>query len=466
MHLLLTGSLIATMSAWAVVPDGDVFDTGLASHFASAMEQSQDDCAASSLIVDGGTMLVVLDEQGDVTEIELGEMPRVAEQELRMAIPSVFAGAPTSISADALMCAAMGSAEESDEEEEVEVSVSVLNGDGQVVIEHNGERKVIEIDLGDLNFETIAEEMGNAGVDLNDMMGRLMSGDASPEVRAEVVVEMVDEDGERHHRRMHVGGEDHGGLGEHMTMMFVDEEGGHWSMGPGGPPPAHRRGHPEMGGDQKCSMCPGHGGMGNPRMPHHGGMGMGGGMMPHSGMGGMPGHGGMEMHFGGMSPHGGTHGGGHPHGKSAEAMLQEHMHFLMVMQDDPESAWGIIESLPPEMRAEHEELLEQLMHGGHAHDSFVDESMQFDHKIDMARKVSQRLNDEEAVAVFGVWQAREHLEPEAQVALLAPMMNDMDLRTSVRNAASFVVMEALGHLDDSAGATETLRDMILRNGRN
>jgi hypothetical protein len=44
------------------------------------------------------------------------------------------------------------------------------------------------------------------------------------------------------------------------------------------------------------------------------------------------------------------------------------------------------------------------------------------------------------------------------------MMNDNELIIAVRNAASFVVMEALGEMGDTAGATESLRSMIRRNG--
>jgi hypothetical protein len=147
----------------------------------------------------------------------------------------------------------------------------------------------------------------------------------------------------------------------------------------------------------------------------------------------------------------------------AADMLREHMHFLREMHEDPEQAWEIIESLPPEMRREHEELLEQLM-GGHDDHEFFARVQQFDEKIAMASQVAHRLNDSEAMAVFGVWQAREHMDPETRIGILTPMVSNESLRTSVRNAATFVVMEALGELDDRAGAAEALREMILRNG--
>jgi hypothetical protein len=476
MHLLLAGSALATVSAWAVMPAADVFDTGLAGHFASAMQQASEDCPATSMFVDGGSMLVLLDERGGVTEVELGAMPRQAERELRMAMPGVFAGAMTAITPDALVCAAIGA----EEEEEVQAQVEVSNGGGTIIIEHNGERREVDIDLGDLDFDVITEEMGEAGIDMRALMGRLMSGDMRPEVHAEVVVEMVDEDGEHHRRHVHRGGNEDGPHDEQMMMRFMARQDGQWMPGrdPHGGPGMGQQG---MGAGNRCPMCSGGGprkmggprGMGGPRKMggHGGGMGSEGmhgpqGMMPPHGMMGRgmgAGHGeGSEHH--GMHGH---HGRGAGHGDMAADMLREHMHFLREMHEDPEQAWEIIESLPPEMRREHEELLGQLM-GGHDGDhddhEFFARVQQFDEKIAVAGQVAHRLNDSEALAVFGVWQAREHMDLETRIGLLAPMVSNEGLRTSVRNAAAFVVMEALGELDDKAGAAAALREMILRNG--
>ena len=443
MHLLLAGSTIAAVSGWAVMPAADVFDTGLAGHFASAMQHSNNDCLASSVLVDGGSMLVVLDERGGITEVELGAMPAVAEQELRMAIPPVFAAATTPISPDALMCAAVG------DDQEVDVQVEVANGGGTIVIEHNGDRREIEIDLGDIDFEQISEEMGEAGIDMHAVMGRLLSGGLSPEVQAEVVVEMVDDEGDRHRKRIHLGGNDDGLHERHMMMMFGGGKSGHRMPGHG--QTGQGMGRPGMGSGHACPMCGG----GGPRsMAGRGGHG-GQGMMPPQGP---MGHGGWGEGHGDM---------GEGHGDMAAGMLREHMHFLAEMHEDPERAWEIIESLPPEVRRAHEELLEQLMGGDdddHGEHEFFERAGEFDEKITVARRVAQRLNDAEAMAVFGVWQAREHLDPEERIAMLAPMVGNERLRTSVRNAAAFVVMEAHGELDDGASAADALRDMILRNG--
>jgi hypothetical protein len=432
---MLAGSMIATVSAWAVMPVADVFDTGLAGRFASAMQQADDDCLATSMLIDGGSMLVMLDERGGVTEIELGAMPARAEGELRMAMSGQFAGAMTAISPDALVCSAMGAI---DEEEEVEVQVEVVNGAGTIVIERNGERREMEIDL-----DEIAAEMDEAGVDMHALMGRLMHEGKNPWVHTEVVVEMVDDDGEHHRRRFHIG-EDEGGDHEERMMMFMGDPDARRMPGRD-PHGGQGMGHLERSGRESCPMCGrGVGGMG-PRGMHG----------PSRPFGAQRGHDDMQGHP----------GMGEGHGDMGADMLREHMHFLREMHEDPERAWEIIESLPPEMRREHEELLGQLMGDHHGDDGdFFGQAGQFVEKVEMARHVAQRLDDAEAMAIFGVWQVREHLEPEARIALLSPMVANEQLLRSVRNAASFVMMEALGEADEEAAAIRTLQEMILRNG--
>lgn len=375
MHLLLAGSMIATLSAWAVTPSTDIFKSGLAEHFASAMEQANQDCTDSPLIANGDSMLVMLDGRGDGTGVNLGSMPIIAARELRTAIPAVFAGAQPSVIRDALMSAAMGAAAES---EEVDVEVSVTNGAGQIVIEHNGDRKIIDIDLSDLgsiDLDGIAGEMGDSGIDMHALLRQMMSGAMSSGVQEEGEIEFTDDGG------------DHDGNDRERFMGF----------------PPEMMGHPGMGGN---------------------------------------------------------------YGDAAVDMLRQHMHFLAEMQHDPNMAWRSIESLPPEMRREYEELFHQLMGRNDEHDEngFFEQVDLFDEKLSAAGNAVNRLADKPAVAVFGVWQARELLDPQARVHLLAPMMNDKELIIAVRNAASFVVMEALGEMGDTAGATESLGDMIRRNG--
>ena len=436
MHLMLAGSMIATVSAWAVVPVADVFDTGLAGRFAAAMQQADDDCLATSMLVDGGSMLVMLDERGGVTEIELGTMPTRAEGELRMAMSGQFAGAMTAISPDALVCSAMGAV---DEEEEVEVRVEVVNGARTIVIERNGERREMEIDL-----DEIVAEMDDAGADMHALMSRLMHEDKNPEVHTEVIVEMIDDDGEHHRRHFHVGEDGNRDHEEHM-MMFMGDRDGQWTPGRG-PHGGQGMGYPGMNG---------HGDDGH-RRPGGGGMGAHGMHGSHRSFGPQRDHGDMQRHS----------GMGEGHGDMGADMLREHMHFLREMHENPERAWKIIESLPPEMRREHEEMLGQLLtrdHHGNEGD-FFGQARQFVEKVEMARHVTERLDDAEAMAIFGVWQAREHFEPEARIAVLAPIVANDQLLRSVRNAASFVVMESLGEVGDEIGAIETLQEMILRNG--
>jgi hypothetical protein len=412
MHLLLAGSTIATLSAWAVTPTADVFDTGLAGHFAAALHQADQDCLATSLIVDGGSMLVMLDERGGVTEIDLGVMPSIAEQELRMAMPSIFAGAMTAISADAMVCAALGAA---DEEEQIEVRVDMGNDGGTLVIEHNGERRVMELDLDDLgsiDFHKIASEMDEAGIDMHALIGRLMNGDAHPEVKVEMVIEVDDEDGNRTRRRMHIGGGDDGDQRDHIMMMFMGDEDGQWMPGRGGHEPHERseRRHPDMDGGHGCPLC-GRGG------EEHRGMGDRGDRHEPYGMMG-------------RGDRGHEHDGDRGHDHDGD---RGHEHDGMRDEDD-----------------------------GH---EFFERAGQFDEKIAMTRQVAARLSDQEAMAVFGVWQVREHLDPMDRIEMLLPMVTDVDLLRSVRNAAAFVVMESYGEIGDEDGAAETLREMILSNGR-
>ena len=395
MHLLLAGSMIATLSAWAVTPSTDIFNSGLAEHFASAIEQANQDCPASAPIANGDSMLVMLDGRGDSTEVILGSMPAIAARELRTAIPAVFAGAQPSVIREALINAAMGAAADS---EEIDVEVSVTNGVGQIVVEHNGDRKIIEIDLSDLgsiDLDAIAEEVGDSGIDMHTLLSQMMGGATSSAIQAEGVIEFTDDDGEHHQNRIRLG-DHHDGNDNERMMLFMGDEEGYWMPGPND----------------------GHNGMGR------------------------------------------------NHGDAGAEMLRQHMHFLAEMQDDPNRAWRIIESLPPEMRREHEEFFHQLMGHNDEHDDngFFEQVDLFDEKLSAAGNVVNRLADKPAIAVFGVWQARELLDPEARVHLLAPMMNDNELIIAVRNAASFVVMEALGEMGDTAGATESLRSMIRRNG--
>jgi hypothetical protein len=322
MYTLIAGSTLAILSAWTTTPASDVFNTGLARHFAIAMDQTQPDCLASTVFVDAGEMLVMLDERGDVLEIDLGGLP------------------------DAASTAMASMAEWSSD---VEVNVEVDNGVGTIRVVRDGEVEEYEIVLGDLG--------GSEGPSLGTLFKQMMRGDGRPEVHAKVVIEMDDEDGGR---RMQFD-TDEIDLG-HIMMMVMgdDDDGGVWIADPRG-----------------------------------------------------------ERHRGMRGVH--------------------EMHRVMRGQMDDRDR--------DERR-----------------DDFIDQGREFATKLSMASQVGLSLDNAEAVAIFAVWQAREHLDPRACVELLHPMVSNHDLYRSVRNAAAWVVMEAQADLDNREGSAETLRELILRNG--
>ncbi len=294
--------------------------------------------------------------------------------------------------------------------EEVEVTAEVVNGDGRIIVRRNGQERELAFDvegLEEIDFEDLVVEMGGGEDSMSDVLGRLMGGDIKPQIFAEVIVETEDEDGHRVRRRMDMGGEDH------ERWMMIDGEGRDhawimdWSHHPGMPMPGHGAG--PMGGWEHCG---------------------------HEGM--------------------------------SEDMMRQHMHFLQEMHEHPEHVWEMIERLPPDMRREHEEILHHMGGADRHHgeiDGFVREGQQFATKLAMAREVASWLNNGEAMAIFGVWQARERMEPANRVKLLGPMVQDERLMTSVRNAAAWVVMEAQAELGESASGASTLREIILRNGQ-
>ena len=221
MYTLAIGSTIAVLSAWITAPTGGVFDSGITGRFAAALEQSSNDCLAADLIVDGGDMIAVINEHGDVIEVDLGAMPLIAAHQLRSVMPGQFVAAATPITPDALICSAMATTEE----HEVTVEVEVFDGQGTVVVHGSGEEREFEIDLDNLEdvpFGEMTIEMGAEGVDLGDVFQKLMRGDVRSEARADVVVVLEDGDGERQERRINLLGEDTD-LGELMMMFTAND---------------------------------------------------------------------------------------------------------------------------------------------------------------------------------------------------------------------------------------------------
>lgn len=388
MYTLVIGSTLAVLSAWATAPTDVNFNTGLARHFADALHQSEADCLASTVLIDSGEMLVMLDERGDVTEIDLGGLPVGASSAMMLGTSGITEFVP----------AAMGAMEESNEE--VDVTVDVVNGVGTITVIRNGEEDQFEIDLGDMGDDADGPSLGS-------LFEKMMSGQGGSEVQAEVVIEMEDEDGQR---RMQFNGEDID-LGKIMMMvMGEDGEEGAWIMDSRGAGPTDMRDRHHM-------------------------------MRDHRGMG---------------------------DDDRGRDLMQQHMHFLREMHEDPNRVWDMIEDLPPEMREEHERFFESMMRGDrdeHQRDhGFIEQAEEFKEKLAMASEAGEWLNHSEAVAIFAVWQAREQMGPADRVALLEPMIKNDTLYPSVRNAAAWVVMDAKAELGDSAGGSATLQEIILRNG--
>ena len=84
--------------------------------------------------------------------------------------------------------------------------------------------------------------------------------------------------------------------------------------------------------------------------------------------------------------------------------------------------------------------------------------------MELANKIGTSLSDPLDVAIFGVWEARQHLEPEERLQVLGPIMGDENIDMSVRNAAAMVVREAFYQLGDREKALETLHLQIRLNG--
>ena len=102
--------------------------------------------------------------------------------------------------------------------------------------------------------------------------------------------------------------------------------------------------------------------------------------------------------------------------------------------------------------------------GHHDEDPFFRQGGEFVAKMELAKEIGVTLSDPLDVAIFGVWEARQHLEPEERLQVLGPIMGDENIDMSVRNAAAMVVREAFYQLGDREKALETLHLQIRLNG--
>ena len=146
--------------------------------------------------------------------------------------------------------------------------------------------------------------------------------------------------------------------------------------------------------------------------------------------------------------------------------LEEHLDRHRDEMDDQER-----EDMRRELEHLHQEIRHMEEEGHRDHhddheDPFFGMASDFVHKIEMAGHMANSLSERESIAVFAVWMARQHLEPEARVEMLSPMMKDESLYLSVRNAATWVVMDALGEMHRQSDARTALSELIRTNGSN
>lgn len=97
-------------------------------------------------------------------------------------------------------------------------------------------------------------------------------------------------------------------------------------------------------------------------------------------------------------------------------------------------------------------------------DPFFQEGGEFVGKLEMSGMIADALSDPMKVALFGVWEARQHLEPEGRLEVLFPIMGDDSIALPVRNAAAMVVRESLVELGDFEQARAVLGMQIRING--
>ena len=97
-------------------------------------------------------------------------------------------------------------------------------------------------------------------------------------------------------------------------------------------------------------------------------------------------------------------------------------------------------------------------------DPFFQEGGEFVGKLEMSGMIADALSDPIKVALFGVWEARQHLEPEGRLEILFPLIGDDAIALPVRNAAAMVVRESLVELGDFDQARAVLGMQIRING--
>ena len=97
-------------------------------------------------------------------------------------------------------------------------------------------------------------------------------------------------------------------------------------------------------------------------------------------------------------------------------------------------------------------------------DPFFQEGGEFVGKMEMSGMIADALSDPINVALFGIWEARQHLEPGERLEILFPIMQDDAMALPVRNAAAMVVRESFVEIGDFEQARAVLGMQIRING--
>ena len=132
------------------------------------------------------------------------------------------------------------------------------------------------------------------------------------------------------------------------------------------------------------------------------------------------------------------------------------------------------------MRMDEEEMRRRGDHFGHSEmgrphmephhmdhgeeDPFFQEGGEFVGKMQMSGMIADALSDPINVALFGVWEARQHLEPPQRLEILLPILQDDAIALPVRNAAAMVARESFVELGDFEQARAVLALQIRING--
>ncbi len=294
------------------------------------------------------------------------------------------------------------------EEREIEVRVLVEGDDGRIVMVEDGREREFEFDARRMGPDGELRDMARHGMgrhNVSELIQRLLQQGSTPHLNKEMAFELMGERVDRGNRDF-----------KRHDDVWIMETLGRRGADYGGRHDIHmNREHDSRGGHAE------HDGGPHMRREHH---------------------------------------------MSEDDMVQEDlMMWIEEMRNDQH----------PRMRQGNHDLRHDEHHGGRdehrdhrgegaMHDQYMEQAEQFANKIAMTAEVGSRLSNREAMAIFDVWQAREHVGPNRRAAMMRSISDDADMSTPVRNAASWVLMEAWYELGDEDAAANALEAFIRRNG--